>query len=321
MNRPNWNFFKTQGLILESFFPFLTTHFLDLIQTLNNWPTVIKAVLLGSSEISMSCFRTKAPKSCTSRVSRASGLLFFVSDCGSRVELSLPRDSDNVSASSWNWITQVDINESIHQWILSKASLGKCVKSVCQREGRCYLLVLLDVVQVGFLSDAQVEERLPLGVQAVSVCLPTISPTVTNRTPNQFLHPAAIYFFFDKVIIVWVLVCNAVKRHAFIAVLAGCLISTSRSPSSCSLLTSLSCANRAFFLNFWKQNRAKESHWINNVTTVPTSIFVHGTTSTTSIFSWGHQLCEGIRAQQKNKPQNDEERVKSNAQKIAKYRK
>lgn len=75
-----------------------------------------------------------------------------------------------------------------------------------KKEGCCYLLVLFDVVQVGFLSDAQVEECLPLGVQAVSVCLPINSPTPTGYNHNfksiSTIFPEAIYLFFDKVIIV-----------------------------------------------------------------------------------------------------------------------
>lgn len=46
----------------------------------------------------------------TSSASRISWLLLLAIDFGSKVELSLCRDSDSVSASSWNYTKQSTLN-------------------------------------------------------------------------------------------------------------------------------------------------------------------------------------------------------------------
>lgn len=159
---------------------------------------LIKVDLLGSFTSIITRFETPYEwKSRTSRASRASGLLFFVSDCGSKVELSLLRDSDSVSASSWNWIKQTihSMNsepiETQQKWenldwlarrsvkvkaaatFLYSSTLSRWVSCAMQRlRNTCHWLC-----------------RLPL-----CACPGTVQPRpVTTTAQNQFLH----FFHFD----------------------------------------------------------------------------------------------------------------------------
>lgn len=75
------------------------------------------------------------------------------------------------------------------------------ISALCESEGCFYLLVLLNVVQMCFLSNAQVEKSLPLGLQAVSVCLPTNDRTPTGYnyfSQSIIFFITAIYFFLNK---------------------------------------------------------------------------------------------------------------------------
>lgn len=156
--------------------------------------------LLGSFTSIITRFKTKAPyewKSRTSRASRASGLLFFVSDCGSKVELSLLRDSDSVSASSWNWITQTihSMNsepiETQQKWenfdwlarrsVKVKAAATFLYSSMLSRWVSCAMQRLRNTCH--WLC------RLSL-----CACPGTVQPRpVTTTSQNQFLH----FFHFD----------------------------------------------------------------------------------------------------------------------------
>lgn len=98
----------------------------------------------------------------TSSASRISGFFLLLKDFGSKLDLSLCRDSDSVSASSWNYIKQSN-KPSINDIIQKRIS---CLTKRLYLS--LYLLVVVDVLQVNFLRYAEVEEGLPLQMHSVT---------------------------------------------------------------------------------------------------------------------------------------------------------
>lgn len=105
----------------------------------------------------------------TSSANRISGLVLFSMDFESRVELSLSRDSDNLSASNWNCIEQSTVSSRLFvNWKLLIFLTA------------LYLFVVVNIVQVYFLCQTQVEKGLPFSLYRISVCLTKTSTIKFN---------------------------------------------------------------------------------------------------------------------------------------------
>lgn len=103
---------------------------------------------------------------------------------------------------------------------------------------RCaYPFVLLHILQMGFLTNAQIEKSLPL--------VPHWIPLSLERRHRPVLASG------PQVVTLQRRLLATTGDGTWMVALAGCLSSMSLSPSSWSLLTSLSWASRLLFLKCW----------------------------------------------------------------------
>lgn len=124
---------------------------------------------------------------------------------------------------------------------------SKLLNKLCLLLFHIYLFVILHVVQVCLLTDAEIEEFLPLVSYGISLGL------------EMWCRELQLIFFEQMFKLIgnsggWVQIERfsvTVRTSTCMVALAGCFSSTSLSPSSWNLFTSLSWDKRLLFLKFW----------------------------------------------------------------------